>query len=54
MCRAYSPAARLEIEREQWRQEHGTEMPKPEPRSDFVVIAPVQLELPFDEDRADR
>lgn len=53
MCRAYSPSARLEIERERWKQDHGTEMPKPQPRSAFTVIAPVQMELPL-EDRADR
>ena len=52
MCRNYSPAARLEKEREQWKEEHGTEMPKPPPRSPFTVIAPVQMELPL-EDRPD-
>lgn len=52
MCRNYSPSARLDIERERWRQEHGTEMPKPERRSPFVVIQPTQMELPL-EDRAD-
>lgn len=41
---------RLEVERERWRLEHGTEMPKPMPRSAFTVIAPVQMELPLDED----
>lgn len=45
--------ARLEIERERWMAEHGTEMPKPPPRSAFTVIAPTQMELPLNEDRAD-
>jgi len=42
---------RLEVERERWKEEHGTEMPKPLPRSPFIVIAPTQMELPLDEDR---
>ena len=43
--------ARLEIERERWKQEPGAEMPKPQPRSAFTVIAPTQMELPLNEDR---
>lgn len=49
MCRNYSPSAKLEIERERWRQEHGTEMPKPERHSPFVVIQPTQMELPLED-----
>lgn len=51
MCRNYSPMGRLEVERERWKEEHGTDMPKPQPRSAFTMIAPVQMELPLDEDR---
>jgi hypothetical protein len=40
---------RLEVERERWKEEHGTEMPKPERRSPFLVIAPVQMELPLED-----
>jgi hypothetical protein len=49
MCRNYNPSAKLDIEREQWHQEHGAEMPKPERRSPFLVIAPVQMELPLED-----
>jgi hypothetical protein len=49
MCRNYNPSARLDIVQEEWRKEHGTEMPKPERRSPFLVIAPVQMELPLED-----
>ena len=55
MGRNYSPAARLEIERERWRQEHGITAEVSTSVTDRripVVIVPIQLELPF-EDRAD-
>ena len=52
MCRNYSPMARLEVERERWLQEHGTEMPRPEPRTSFMVIAPVKVEALVNEDCA--
>jgi hypothetical protein len=57
MCRNYSAAAKLEIEREKWRQEHGIETPVSTSATDRrtqVVIVPIQLELPFDEDSTGR
>jgi len=50
--RNYSPAARLEIERERWRREQGIEAPVSTSTTDRriqVVIVPIQLELPFDQ-----
>jgi hypothetical protein len=55
--RNYSPAARLEIERERWRREQGIEAPVSTSTTDRrtqVVIVPIQLELPFDEDSTGR
>ena len=52
MGRNYSPAARLEIERERWRQEQGIIAEVSTSVTDRrlpVVITPIQLELPFDQ-----
>ena len=57
MGRNYSPAARLEIEREKWRQEQGIVAEVSTSVTDRrlpVVITPIQLELPFDEDSTGR